>query len=331
MSGGGKWLNRSEGATPISSEARPAVAPCLGAQQRRQIGRITVGAVAVFLVFRFLPTGTNLNHMDFRVAGKNSIDFCDPSNPQFIPVVAATSPVKMRLKTAVAPTATSEVRATLTLVTASGKPVAPEDLVVMHAKKLHLLIADPSLTDYQHVHPEPTRTAGEWSFAFTPRFGGTYRVFADFTPAATNRSLYANADLAVAGAAPTAAELATAKQTAWGAERAGYRFALVPAVQPIRARQIADLKFLATKLDGGRVPLEPVMEAYAHLVAFDESRSGFAHLHPMEADVSIAPDAVKPALSFKITIPTAGRYVIWAQVKLDGRETFVPFWFDVVP
>ncbi len=303
----------------------------LGPAQRRQIGWITAGAIVVFLIFRFLPTGTNLNHMDFRVTGKNSIDFCDPANPQFIPVVAATSPVKMTLKTAAAPTAAGAVRATLTLVTASGKPIAPEDLVVMHAKKLHLLIADSSLTDYQHVHPEPTRTAGEWSFAFTPRFGGTYRVFADFTPAATNRSLYANADLAVMGAVPTSAELAVAKQPSWAAERAGYRFALVPATQPIRARQIADLKFIVTKSNGGRVSLEPVMEAYAHLVAFDESRSGFAHLHPMEADISIAPDAVKPTLSFKITIPTAGRYVIWAQVKLDGRETFVPFWFDVVP
>ena len=303
----------------------------LGAAQRRQIGWITAGAVAVFLFFRLLPTGTNLNHMDFRVTGKNSIDFCDPANPQFIPVVAATSPVKMTLKTAAAPAAAGEVRATLTLVTASGKPIAPEDLLVMHGKKLHLLIADPSLTDYQHVHPEPTRTAGAWSFAFTPRFGGTYRVFADFTPAATNRSLYANADLPVTGAAPTPAELAAERQPAWSAERGGYRFALVPAAQPIRARQIADLKFIVTKPDGGRVPLEPVMEAYAHLVAFDESRSGFAHLHPMETDVTVATDAVKPTLSFKITIPTAGRYVIWAQVKLGGRETFVPFWFDVTP
>lgn len=309
---------------------RPGRLP-LDAAQLRQIGWITAAAVVVFLIFRFLPTGTNLNHMDFRVNARNSINFCDPANPQFIPVVAAASPVKLTLKTAAQPTAGGEVRATLSLVTASGKPIAPEDLVVMHAKKLHLLIADPSLTDYQHVHPEPTRTAGEWSFAFTPRFGGTYRVFADFTPAATNRSLYANADLAVTGAVPTTAELAVAKQPAWVAERAGYRFALVPATQPVRARQIADLKFLVTKADGGRVPLEPIMEAYAHLVAFDESRSGFAHLHPMEADLSVAPDAVKPKLSFKITIPTAGRYVIWAQVNLGGRETFVPFWFDVEP
>ncbi|MBC7366006.1 MAG: hypothetical protein H7343_04195 [Undibacterium sp.] len=316
---------------PASSAARPAVAPYLGTRERRQIGWITAAAVAVFVGFRLLPTGTNLNHMDFRVNARNAIDFCDPANPQFIPVVAATSPVRMVLRPAGVPGFGIEARVNLTLATAGGKPIAPEDLVTMHSRKLHLLIADPSLTDYQHVHPEPTRTAGEWSFIFTPRFGGTYRVFADFTPAATNRSLYANADLAVTGAEPTAVELATARQPAWVAERAGYRFALVPTTQTIRARQLADLKFLVTKLDGGRVPLEPVMEAYAHLVAFDESRSGFAHLHPMEADVSVAPDAVKPALSFKITIPTAGRYVIWAQVKLDGRETFVPFWFDVAP
>jgi hypothetical protein len=305
--------------------------PALGSAQRRQVAWITLGAIGVFLFFRFLPTGTNLNHMDFRVDAKNSIDFCDPANPQFIPVVAASSPVKMTLKTLVEPVAGGEVSAMLTLVTASGKPVAPEDLVVMHGKKLHLLIADPSLTDYQHVHPEPTRTPGEWSFAFTPRYGGTYRIFADFTPAATNRSLYANADLAVRGASPTAVELAKAKQPAWSADRGGYHFALVPAAQPIRARQLVDLKFTVTKLDGGHVPLEPIMEAYAHLVAFDESRSGFAHLHPMETDLSQAPDAVKPTLSFKITIPTAGRYVIWAQVNLGGHETFAPFWFDVVP
>ena len=99
----------------------------------------------------------------------------------------------------------------------------------------------------------------------------------------------------------------------------------------MRARQAADLKFSVKKIDGGVVPLEPVMEAYAHLVAFDAKRSGFAHLHPMETDLSLRPDATLPTLSFKITIPEAGRYVIWAQVNLAGSEVFVPFLFDVVP
>ena len=71
------------------------------------------------------------------------------------------------------------------------------------------------------------------------------------------------------------------------------------------------------------------MGAFAHLVAFDEARSGFAHLHPNEFNLSQQPDAVKPVLNFKIMIPAAGNYVIWAQLNLGGREVFVPFWFEV--
>ena len=54
----------------------------------RQILLITVVSLALFVLVRRLPTGTNLSHMDFRVQGGNIIQFCDPTNPQFIPVVA---------------------------------------------------------------------------------------------------------------------------------------------------------------------------------------------------------------------------------------------------
>jgi hypothetical protein len=302
----------------------------LGPTQWRQIGMITAVAVAVFATIRWLPTGTNLSHMDFRVTAKNPIDFCDPLNPQFIPVVAVASPVTMKLATDGAPAAGREVRCTLTLRTASGKPIAPEDLLVSNTKLLHLMIVDPSLTDYQHVHPEPAKTPGDWTFAFTPRREGDYRLFADFTPAATARSLYANADLDVQGrghSGPTAAPPARS----WVAQAAGYHFALAPALLPVRAGQTADLRFSIANEKGGAVPLQLVMGAFAHLVAFDAARSGFAHIHPMELDVTRPPDAVHPVLNFKITIPRAGPYVIWAQVNLGGRETFVPFWFDVAP
>lgn len=311
-----------------SDRVRPAAAPSVTGRQLRQIAVITVVAIGIFAFLRWLPTGTNLSHMDFRVDAKNSIDFCDPLNPQFIPVVAVRSPVAMTLETPPA-RAGEPVNARLTLITASGKPIAPEDLLVVHTKLLHLLIIDPSLTDYQHVHPEPTRTPGHWTFAFTPRFGGTYRIFADFTPVATARGLYANADLEVSG--PRPASLASSAQTReLVVERDGYRFVLVPGALPIRVRQPTDLKFVASRLDGGRVPMEPVMGAFAHLVAFDMARSGFAHLHPMELDLSKPPDPIRSELNFKITIPRAGRYVIWAQLNLAGTETFVPFWFDVV-
>lgn len=302
----------------------------LSSAQWRQFVWITLAAISLYIFFRFLPTGTDLNHMDFRSTGKNTIELCDPSNPQFISVIAATSPVALTLKTAAAPTAGREVQVTLRMTTANNKPIAPEDLVVMHTRKLHLLIADPSLTDYQHLHPEPTRVPGEWSFTFTPKLGGIYRIFADFTPAATNRSLYANVDLVVAGEQLSTLELVAAMAPSLIGQRDAYRLELAPATRQIRAGQATDLKFSVTNTGGGAVGLEPVMDAYAHLVAFDTERSGFAHLHPMDADLGVVPDSIKPTLSFKITIPAAGRYVIWAQLKINGREKLVPFWFDVV-
>ena len=298
----------------------------LSSRQRRSIAFITAAALVLFIIVRLLPTGTNLNHMDFRVTGKGALEFCDPANPQFIPVVAARSPVVLTLTSDHEPAQGQPVNFVLTMRTASGKPIAPEDLLVAHTRKLHLLIADPTLSDYQHIHPEPGRRAGEWIFTMTPRRSGLYRVFADFTPAATARGLYASADFTVPGPVATVIQ---SPNTTWQA--AGLRFELI--VPPIfRAGQPADLRFQVESQGTEKVPvpLEPVMGAFAHLVAFDEARSGFAHLHPAETDLSRPPDALHPVLNFKVTIPAPGRYVIWAQVKIDGVEVFVPFWIDVL-
>lgn len=298
-------------------------AATLAPDQRRQLGWITAVALGVFFALRLIPTGTDLNHMDFRVDPKagNAIEFCDPLNPQFIPVVEARSPVALQLRTAEPAAAGKPVAATVSLRTSGGKPVAPEDLLVTHTRRLHLLLVDPTLTDYQHVHPEPGRQRGEWTFEFVPRTAGTYRVFADFTPAATGRGLYASVDLEVGGASGRAAIEAAP----------GYRFALAVAPQPARAGKPVDLKFGIVRDDGGDVALQPVMGAFAHLVAFDAARSGFAHLHPTEQDLTKAPDAKRPELNFKLTIPRAGRYVVWAQINLGGTERFVPFDLDVAP
>ena len=298
-----------------------------GMNRNRQIALITAVAVALFVVIRLLPVGSNVNHMDFRLEGKGAIEFCDPANPQFIPVVSARSPVVMTLKSDRPPERGEPVEFTLTLSTASGKPIGPADLIVAHTRKLHLLVVDPTLSDYQHVHPEPGRKAGEWKFALTPHRAGAYRVFADFTPAATQRGLYSAVDFNVPG---TVATVINTGNTTW--QDFGFKFELVlPPV--LNAGVPADLKF-RIESPGTRkepVPLQPVMGAFAHLVAFDEARTGFAHLHPVETDLAKPPDALRPELNFKVTIPQPGRYVIWAQVDLGGKEVFAPFWVDVLP
>jgi hypothetical protein len=263
--------------------------------------------------------------MDFRVdpkAGK-AIEFCDPLNPQFIPVVAAKSPVTMSLRTDKPPAAGREIQAVVQLHTGSGKPIAPDDLLVTHTRRMHLLIVDPGLSDYQHVHPEPGARPGEWGFRFTPRLAGSYRVFGDFTPAATGRGLYASAELEVAGT-PVIAEDAWTALADGEVVRDGVVFKL-RTVEPPRAGKPIELRFAMHRRDGGPVRLEPVMGAFAHLVAFDRARSGFAHLHPTEADLTRPLDGRHPVLSFKLTVPDPGEYVVWAQVNSDGEEAFVPF------
>jgi hypothetical protein len=112
-------------------------------------------------------------------------------------------------------------------------------------------------------------------------------------------------------------------------EERGVAFSLATAPATVRAGQPIDLRFAMSRPGGGEVRLEPVMGAFAHLVAFDQERSGFAHLHPTEIDLLKRPDERNPVLNFKLTIPRAGRYVVWAQVNLEGTETFVPFELDV--
>lgn len=308
-------------------DQKPA-APPLGSQRInwRSVAVITAAALIVYFVMRSLPTGTNLSHMDFKPGG-SSVEFCDPANPQFMPVVSVKSPVTLQLSPNGPVQAGIEAHLTANLTSASGKPVTPEDLLVVHAARLHLMLIDPSLADYQHVHPEPGTKPGEWTFAFMPKSGGRYRVYADFTPAATGRGLYAAADLPVAG--PNALP----RSSAGGSEPLrydddGFVYTLVTAQEP-RAGSVLDLTFSVRRPDGAEVPLGTVMDAYAHLVAFDTERTGFAHLHPKEADLSKKPDAHNPRLTFQVTIPKPGRYVIWAQTNIAGRERVAPFNIDV--
>ncbi|MCF3652315.1 hypothetical protein [Synoicihabitans lomoniglobus] len=301
-----------------------AAAP-LSPGQRRQLIGLTLGAVAVFAVFRWLPTGTNLSHGDFRLEGDNVLEFCDPAAPQFLPVTTARSPVIFEISPASVATGAMKTF-TLRLATSSGKPIGPVDLLVAHTRKLHVMVVDPTLRDYQHVHPEPTATAGEWTVSFAPRLAGAYRIFADFTPAATARGLYASAELTVPGDVAVNPII-----TNWTAEVGSFRFELRPDALPVRARETTRLTFAIRAADGADIALGEVMGAFAHLVAFDRERSGFAHLHPLETDLAQPPSAAEPDLHFQVTIPDPGLYVIWAQLVLDGTETFVPFWFEVEP
>lgn len=301
-----------------------------------QTAAITCAAVGVYAGVRMIPIrGSDLHYTDFHADGKSFLEFCEPGSPQFAPVDRVRSPVVLRFSSSSAAEAGKTSGFDLDLVTAGGQPVEASGLLVVHTEKLHLLIIGPDLDDYQHVHPTWDAEKRTFSFSFTPKRGGVYKVFADFMPRATGRSLYAGGEIFVSTGSET---LATSKplrsqNAKFDVSVDGLRFQLLIPEGGIRTNEVADIRLRVTSDTGSAVVLEDVMGASAHVVAFDEARSGFAHLHPVEqpVDFSNADNSGAGELGFSVFLPDPGSYRLWAQVKVAGRESFAPFDVLVVP
>jgi hypothetical protein len=284
-----------------------------------QTGWISLAAVAAFITLRSLPEGgATLHHTDF-AGGQRLLEFCDPGMPAFVPVDAVPSPVQLSIRP-LGPLVPGEpAQFSAMLRAASGRPIPPGDLLVNHTEKLHLLIIDPSLADYHHVHPRPGSTPGEYLFELTPQAAGRYRVFADFVPLVTGRGLYAASEFDVTGDAgePDGRLVSSVNSDGW-------QFALGLPSDGLRAGRQSTMQLRITDKNGAPAPLEEIMGAYAHLVAFDRQRTGFAHLHP-------EPDPAGKELSFATILPEPGIYTVWAQVKIGGREIFARLAVETIP
>ena len=295
----------------------------------KQILALTLAAAAALLLLHLLPGGSGLAPADFVAGGPDALEFCDPANPRFLPVVARTSPVTLALA-ATPPARRGEAAAVaLTLRTASGKPIGRSDLAATAGEKMHLWLVDPTLRDFQRAVPRPESIPGRWHVAFTPRAAGLYRVFADFTPAVTGREMYVSADLPVGPAGGPASP--PAEPLGLTAERAGTRFTLTPSAAPVYVRQPVALQWTAVRAGGGMVPLVAVQGAFVHLIAFDEGRTGCANLADEARPGGVPPDPFRPTASFRVTFADPGRYILWSWFQLGGREMAVPFRLQVLP
>lgn len=241
---------------------------------------------------------------------------------------ATASTIKIEIdpgaKHAAGKTATTIVR----LTGPNGKPVTLDDLKEAHTEKLHLLVVDESLTDYHHEHPVAAENAGEYRFEFTPRHGGTYHVWADLLPNATGVQEYAKTTVKVQGS-----PAAPSKSTNNTAEVDGYRFDLaVQGGKPLRAGEEASLKVKVTGPDGKPfTALEPVMGAFAHMVAFPTDLKSVMHVHPTGKEPDTPSERGGPDLSFHVVPEQAGYYKFYVQTQIGGRDKFAAFGMEIAP
>lgn len=206
----------------------------------------------------------------------------------------------------------------------SGQPVTAADLDLAHTKKVHLLIVDPSLSDYHHEHPVET-APGVWSFTFAPRAGGEYVVFADLVPLASKAQEYARGTVKVSGT-PRALE----PKVSTSATVDGYRYDLAIEGGKIPLSTGAMVRVSVTKPDGTPAKnLEPVMGAFAHGVGFTPDLKTVLHVHPLGEEPTSDSQRGGAELQFHIAPAAAGYYRFYVQVQIDGRDRFAGFGINV--
>ena len=210
-------------------------------------------------------------------------------------------------------------------------PVTPDDLLVVHTERIHLLIIDSSLTDYHHIHPLPAATPGDYTFTFTPQKPGAYRIFADVVPVLSSVQEYVVCDLP----ATAPGEPITDRASTTVSDVGTVRFALKwdTGGLPVRARQPVGGSIAVAHAADGRpfTQLEPIMGTYAHLVGFHEDRVTVLHIHPTGLEPQRPEDRGGPAFTFRFYAPKAGFYRFYVQTQIGGQSVFAPFGLTVAP
>lgn len=214
---------------------------------------------------------------------------------------------------------------TLKLTDAEGKPVTTKGLQEVHTKKVHLLVVDETLGDYHHLHPTESAEAGTYTTSFTPKKEGTYKVWVNVVPVGMSQQ-YVPVELK--GEKPCT-ESCIEKTVITEGEQDGLKASL-SFEKPLMVGS-ADLGKISITDDEGKpvTDLEPVMGAFAHIVAFYDDFATVAHVHPMGEEPKSDDQRGGPELSFHLEPEKAGFLKIYVQVKRGGKDIFIPMGVNI--
>lgn len=236
--------------------------------------------------------------------------------------------IALSIKTLEPPVANKLCRALLTLHRRdTGALLTADELAVVHTEKLHLFVVDDSLKDYHHVHPQPTGNPGELAFSFTPKTDHIYQAWADFTTLKDGR----NHKLLAAIASPKSRRARPHITASRHAETAGLRFDW-HASGPLQAEQPGIVEVTVTDKHGRPVTdLEPVMDAFAHMVGFSADGKSIIHTHPLGGEPKSPGARGGPSLRFHVEPDASGPMQFYVQVKRGGEDIYAPFGQQVQP
>jgi hypothetical protein len=285
---------------------------------------LSIPFFVIYFVVRSLPVEQCdfLHEETYNLEGE--LDYCGPGDDGFVDLSIRRWPMSLDFRPLDPLEIGKPCRFEMNIKQADGSPLGKKDVALSHTKRIHLLAIDPTMDDYQHLHPEPDPLFnGIWRFTLTPQKAGEYKVYLDLIPLRSPRRVLLAAQFEV----PGESGVAQSSESSLIVQKGDREFLLGASIVG-GSKDDWLLTFSALDKNGKDLPLKPVMGAFAHLVAFEPNTAGFAHLHPLEYE---PPKSKKDSrigpLSFSFKSPAPGNYRLWAQIKVgqDEEETFLPF------
>lgn len=178
--------------------------------------------------------------------------------------------------------------------------------------------------DFHHVIAQATGQPGEFTAAFTPRQGGSHRLWVAATLEQTGREELLSMDLAAAAATPPG----TVKETLV-ITRAGFKTELRFVGGTPRVGEISVARLVFTRPDGQPMkPLEPVFGSFAYLIAFSNGAKEAIPIRPTgPAARPELPGSVE--IDFRFRAVAAGTCHLFAEVRINGASETLAFAFPV--
>ena len=232
---------------------------------------------------------------------------------------AAEGPVALEVSSP-APTGAGKSTLTFQMIdTAQNKLISESDLSLSHEAKLHMMIYDPSLKEFQHVHPQMTSAGNAtWNVEVNFQVNGNYWVWVQGELASSGESFSASNRMLVTGAKPAWPE--TALLDLRSGEDSNSIVTLGSTT--LRAGKMAMLNMVFSHKDGTSPVITPYLGAVAHVVATSSDGDVLIHVHPMagsSANVGM----------LHVSFQEAGFYRLWIQFIDNGVLKTVPLSLEV--
>ncbi|MCM2354713.1 MAG: hypothetical protein NDI63_13930 [Pseudobdellovibrio sp.] len=196
------------------------------------------------------------------------------------------------------------------------KVITDADLKLSHTKKIHFIVYDAALKEFNHVHPEFLN--GQWQTELNLPVNGVYFIWAQGTLNDGTEFSVSNQLKVEGGKAP------------WGVTKLGdhrketsNHTTVELSQQKIRVGKMTMLTYQVSRDDDSSPVVTPYLGANAHVIAVSPDGKDLIHVHPMDGQ-----DAASGMLH--ATFPSVGDYRMWVQLNDHDELKTVPLSVTVV-